>query len=305
MTPFGNPVASGELAAFVAAYESGSLQGAADALTLTQSAVTKRIQALERRLGARVLDRGRLGVTPTPLGRAIYPPAKEALRQLDAVARAASATRETERADLRLSASHTIGEFLLPAWLSEFRSAHPEVHPQLEVVNSTGALAALRDGRSAIAFIESGEATPRGLEAITVARDSLAVVVSATHPWARRRALAPAQLAAEPYLTRERVSGTRAVATAALAAVGVELNPALEVASIQSLKRMLAGGGFTILSRLAIAEEERTGALVGLPVRGVDLSRELRAVRPRRRATGPTARRFWSWLAARRPKEGG
>lgn len=297
-----DPVPSGELAAFVAAYESGSVQGAADALSLTQSAVTKRLQALERRLGALVLERGRFGVRPTRLGATIYPPAKAALEQLQAVAGAAEAAQAGARAELTLSASLTIGEFLLPAWLSAFRAEHPDVHPQLEVINSAAAITAARERRAAIAFVEGG-ATPDDLESMIVADDELAVVVAAGHRWARRRALPADELRRESYLTRERDSGTREVATAALAAAGVALAPDLEVASTQSLKRLIASGGFSILSRLAIAEEQRAGTLVALPIRGVDLSRALRAVRRPGRSAGEAAASFWAWLeVSRSPK---
>jgi hypothetical protein len=118
--------------------------------------------------------------------------------------------------DLRLSASHTIGEFLLPGWLADFRREHPGVHPQLEIVNSQGVVDAIRENRCEIGFIE-GLDSPVGLEPMTLARDEIAVVVAADHPWAGRRAVAARDLVAEPYLTREPASGTRAVATAALA----------------------------------------------------------------------------------------
>jgi hypothetical protein len=101
--------------------------------------VTKRIQSLERRVGARVFDRGRLGVTPTPFGASLYPPVKRALAQLDEVARVAADGRERADSGLRLSASHTIGEFLLPGWLLQFRPLATHVHPQLQVINSGGA----------------------------------------------------------------------------------------------------------------------------------------------------------------------
>ncbi len=71
----------------------------------------------------------------------------------------------------------------------------------------------------------------------------------------------------------------------------------MQAASTQSLKRALINGGFTIISQLAIVEEHRAGTLVGLPVRGVNLSRDLVAKRlPRRSQTGGT-RAFWRWLA--------
>jgi DNA-binding transcriptional LysR family regulator len=295
MVSVANPLAGGELAAFVAAVEAGSVHGAADALQLTQSAVTKRIQMLERRVGGRLFERGRFGVRPTELGRTVYPAAKRALEALESVAQLVDLSRAAGSMDLRLSASHTVGEFLLPGWLADFRRERPDVHPQLEIVNSQWVIDAIRENRSEIGFIE-GPDSPAGLETLAVAHDEIVAVVAADHPWARRRAVTVGDLAADSYLTREAASGTRAVATSALASAGVELIPALQAASAQSLKRALAGGGFTLISRLTIEVEERAGALVGLPVRGLDLHRELRAIRRRRPAPSATARAFWRWL---------
>ena len=295
------PLPSAPLAAFVAAHEAGSIQGAADALSLTQSAVTKRIQTLERLVGAPVFERGRSGVRPTALGRTIYPLAKQALTQLRQVADAAEATGR-EHPELRLSASHTIGEFLLPGWLSSYRRLAPDVHPQLEIVNSKGVLEAVREGRSAVGFVEGRDALD-GLDSIVLSPDTLVVVVTAEHPWAKRSSVTAQELTQAPYLTREPSSGTRATATAALVAVGIELIPAFEAASTQSLKLALDGEGFTIVSSLVIGEEQRAGTHVALPVRGVDLSRELRAIRRSRSAAREPARSFWRWLAATPPRD--
>ncbi len=136
-----------------------------------------------------------------------------------------------------------------------------------------------------------------GLEALALARDEIVAVVATSHPWARRRVLSPRELLNEPYLTREAASGTRAVATAALANAGIELRPVLQAASAQSLKRGLEDGGFTLISRITIEAEQRAGTLSGIPIRGLDLTRELSAIRRRRPVpTGP-ARALWRWLA--------
>ncbi|MGO9955538.1 MAG: LysR family transcriptional regulator [Solirubrobacteraceae bacterium] len=290
-----DPLPGGELAAFSAAVESGSVQGAADALQLTQSAATKRIQNLERRIGDQLLERGRFGVRPTALGRTVYPLAKRALDALADVAQAAELSAGQSAKQLRLSASLTIGEFLLPSWLARFRLHHHAIRPQLEVVNSSAVIVALRERRAEIGFVEGLEPVT-DWEAMPIARDQLLVVVSTDHPWARRRSLRPAELASQPYLTRERSSGTRAVADAALARLGVTLTPALEAASLQSLKRAIREGGFTLISELTIEAEQRAGVLTGLPVRGVDLHRDLQAIRRRRPRPSGAAGSFWNWL---------
>jgi DNA-binding transcriptional LysR family regulator len=222
-------------------------------------------------------------------------PAKRALDALADVAQAAELSAAQSAKQLRLSASLTIGEFLLPSWLARFRLHRPDIHPQLEVVNSSGVIVALRERRAEIGFVEGLEPVS-DWEAMPIARDQLLVVVSADHPWARRRSVRPAELASQPYLTRERRSGTRAVADAAPRRLGVTLTPALEAASLQSLKRAIRDGGFTLISELTIEAEQRAGVLTGLPVRGVDLDRDLQAIRGRRSRPSDAASSFWRWL---------
>jgi DNA-binding transcriptional LysR family regulator len=291
------PLDPDELAAFVVAVESGTVGAAADALELTQSAVSKRLQGLERRLGTPLLERGRFGVRATDAGRLLYPEAKQAL---SALAHAASVvtTHSVHAPTLRLAASHTIGGFLLPGWLTGFRATtDAPQRPHVEIINSQGVLAHVRDGQVDVGFIESLDAVD-GLAALTIRHDEIVAVVASGHPWTRLATVPLAGLASEPYLTRERGSGTRAVAAAALArAGGPEPEPALETASTQSLKRAVLDGGFTLISRLAVEAEVHAGTLCTLPVTGVDLVRPLRAVRRRRPALHADAKRFWAYLS--------
>jgi DNA-binding transcriptional LysR family regulator len=299
-----NPLSSADLAAFVAAFEAGSVHGAADALDLTQSAVTKRLQSLERRAGVRLFDRGRFGTQPTPAGRLLYPEAKQSLAALAQAADVLAEHRVLVDHALGLAASHTIGEFLLPGWLAAFRGEEePGFRAQIEIVNSPGVLGALREQRAHIGFVEGLDQLD-GFEALTVRRDALVVVVAAGHPWARRRTILSAQLAREQYLTREPGSGTRAVVNDALGRAGIGLEPTLETASLQSVKRALLSGGFSILSPLAIESEERSGTLRAVALADVALERELRAVRRRSDRLTGVARRFWTWLTALAIREG-
>jgi DNA-binding transcriptional LysR family regulator len=290
-----DPLSGGELATFVAAMDAASVHGAADALNLTGSAVTKRLQSLERRLGVTLFERGRFGLRSTEAGRLLYPEARQALLALARAREAVASVRDADAHRLSLAASHTIGEFLLPAWLAAFRRHQPAVLAQVDIVNSPGVIAAVRDHRADVGFVEGLDHLP-GLDAITVYEDELVAVVAKGHRWAQRRSVRARELLTDSFLSRESRSGTRAVAESALAAIGVELVPALEVASIQSVKRALSSGGFTLMSGLAIATEVKAGSLHPLRVRGVVLTRRLQAIRDPRHRTAPTARRFWTWL---------
>jgi DNA-binding transcriptional LysR family regulator len=290
-----DPLAGGELAAFVTAVESGTVQGAADALQLTQSAATKRIQALERRVGRPLLERRARGVTPTAAGGVLYPLAREALAALARAEIALHAPGGTA-VPLRIHASRTIGETLLPEWLASFRPVAPASLVSVVITNSEEVLRAVREGACEVGFVEGPPQGARGLEELVVAHDEIRAVVAADHPWARRRSVSLTALAREPFLAREPGSGTRAVAVATLAAAGVELHPTLEVSSAEGLKRAVLGGGFTLLSERVVATEIAAGTLAAVPVTGVELHRSLRAVRRRRPAPTGVARSFWEWL---------
>jgi len=288
-------MSSVELATFVAAMDAASVHGAADALNLTASAVTKRIRSLERQLGVALFERGRFGLRSTEAGRRLYPEARQALEALSRAHEAVTAIREETDHRVTLAASHTIGEFLLPAWLAAFQRRRPGTRAQVDVVNSPGVLAAVRDHDVDVGFVE-GTDDVAGLDTVVVYEDELVVVVAAQHRWARRRDVRARELTREMFVSRESRSGTRAVADAALAGAGVELTPAVEVASIQGVKRALPSGGFAVMSRLAIEAEVRAGTLRGLPVRDVALTRRLRAVRAPAGARSAAATSFWSWI---------
>jgi DNA-binding transcriptional LysR family regulator len=291
-----DPLSGRELAAFVAAVDAHTLHAAADALALTQSAVTKRIAALERRVGQRLLDRGRSGVRPTAAGRALYPEARAALAALERARRAVA--EPGAEAALAVAASHTVAGYLLPGWLAGFRAERGTLRIAVEVVNSPGVLAAVREGRAELGFVEGIDALD-GLESQMLSTDVLECVVRPGHRFARRTAIRPAELLDEPWIARESGSGTRAVAERALAKQGIVLVPALEAASTEGLKRAVLDGGFALLSRLAVEEEVANGSLAAVPVSDLDLRRELRAVRLAARPGVASA--LWDWLATHAP----
>lgn len=290
-----DPLSGRDLAAFVAAVEAGSVQEAAAVLMLTQSAATKRIQSLERALGSELLERSRHGVRPTAAGRLLYADAKEALAALERAER--RVRHETAQRDrvLAIAASHTIGDVLLPEWLAAFRTLASDVQPQVEVVNSPGVLARVRERAADVGFVE-GTDDVAAFETLVVGVDEVVVVVAADHRWARRRTVRPAELAGEPFFGRETGSGTLAVAQQRLGERGVVLRPSLQMASSASLKLAIRGGGFTLLSRRAVEQEVAAGVLAALPVRGLDLHRELVAVRRRSARHARAGDRLWRWL---------
>ncbi|MEU3504755.1 LysR substrate-binding domain-containing protein, partial [Streptomyces hundungensis] len=125
-----------------------------------------------------------------------------------------------------------------------------------------------------------GLGVPVGLDSAVIGHDRLVVVAAPSHPWARRQhPLSPAELAATPLIQREQGSGTRQVLDAALAAHGGLAEPLIELSSTTAVKAsVVSGAGPSVLSELALGEELAARRLVRIPVEGVRLRRDLRAV---------------------------
>jgi DNA-binding transcriptional LysR family regulator len=297
------PLASTQLAAFVAAVDAGSIGGAADSLSLTQSAATKRIQRLEARLGLSLLERCASGVKPTDAGQALYPVACEALVVLARAEHTVESRTDQGAETLCIGASHTVGEFVLPKLLAAFYRTAPEVRSQLEVRNTDGAVKALQEHEVEVSFIADGGAFPR-LASMTIGYDELVVVVGSKHAWAGATTVRVEDLATEPFFTREEGSTTRARSLLAARQLGTELTPSLQATSTQTLKRLVqTNHGFTILSSLAVQDELLAGSLHALRLEGAEFRRPLRALRCRDEVPTAGAAALWLWLSRRLPLE--
>lgn len=265
---------------FIDTIRLGSISAAAREHHLSQPSATERLRSLERRLGVSLLRRGPGGSAPTPAGEAFAGWAREVLHSVDHLSAGVAALREaTDRHPLRVMASLTIAEYVLPTWLRAHARADGSA-VELAVGNSVAVARAVGDGHVRLGFVE----TPRrfvGLRTVVVGGDRLSVVVAATHPWARRRRpVSPAELAATPMLVRELGSGTRDAFEDALRRAGCEpAEPLAVLASTTSLKSATAAGvGPSVLSELAIATDVAAGVLATVDVEGLDLDRQFRAL---------------------------
>ncbi len=268
------------LEVFVDTIRLGSISAAAREHHLSQPSATERLRQLERRMGVRLLVRGPSGSVPTTEGEAVAGWAHEVLAAVDRLASGVVALRASDTSGpLRIMASLTVAEYVLPDWLHAHR-ATGGAPVELAVGNSVAVARAVAEGAVQLGFVETPRRFP-GLSTASVGGDRLTVVVAPGHPWARRRRpLTAAELAAAPLLVRETGSGTRDAFEAALAEVGFELaTPLAVLASTTTLKAAaMAGDGACVLSELAVAGEIATGRLLAVPVAGLDLRREFRAV---------------------------
>ncbi len=268
----------GALDLFCTVADLGSLSRAAEAHGIAQPSASSRIRNLERRLGVRLLTRSPTGSVPTADGLLVAEWAATVMSAARSLQGGVDAIRSRRGGHLRVAASYTIAEFLLPGWLAPLQRGGTAV--ELEVMNSSRVLDAVRVDQADVGFVESPGDT-RGLRSRDIAGDELCAVVAPGHPWARRRGPITAEVVATtPLVLREAGSGTREALDVALAAAGLRTTvPVIELGSTTAVKTAVGGGaGPAVLSRVAVAAEVASGRLVVLPVEGLDLHRRLRAV---------------------------
>ncbi len=249
-----------QLRIFIAVAESEHVTNAARALSLTQSAVSANIAALEARHDVHLFHRVGRRIELTEIGRAFLAEAR------DVLARAASAEQKLgefaglQRGKITLVASQTIASYWLPPHLARFHSRYPGLEIHLSIGNSEQAAEQVRDGRAELGFIE-GPIDDPALARWTVAEDEMALVGHA-----------PADLPHDidwlrsvPWVFREEGSGTRASFASALAPVGLtleDLNIVLTLPSNEAVRSaVMAGAGYTVISTLVVDAFLRAGTL--------------------------------------------
>jgi DNA-binding transcriptional LysR family regulator len=274
----GGPVRSldlAELRAFCAAVDLGSLGRAARLLRVSQPALSKRMRTMEAVVGTQLVTRSPRGITATPAGTKLYVEARKLLAQAEAVddlVRGLSG----EEAPVRLAASHTIAEFVLPGPLVDFeRQRDRHLSVELMVANSVVVRELVRDGRADFG-IAAVDRVAQGVAPLTetpFCEDEVIVAVPAGHPWARERTVPMADFVATPMVVRDPSANTRRVVEEALAARALSLAPPLaEVGSTSAAKATaISEDAPVLISRMAVGPADE--ALVVRRVRGLKFAR--------------------------------
>lgn len=278
----------GVLELLVGIDDNGSLSAAARIAGVAQPNASRAIKRLEAQVGTPLLQRKPTGSTLTPEGTVLAHWSRQVLDDARHLLDVAAGMQEKRSAELTISASMTVAEHLIPAWLGQFRRMNRGVTIHLQVRNSAQVFTDVDEGTCDVGFVES-PTVPHGLHSIAVARDRLVVVVDPRHAWARRRLpLTMSELAQTPLVVREPGSGTRTTLDSALNDYN-RAAPLLELGSAAAVRTSVLGGvGPAVLSTLAVSGQMESGELKVVEVEGLRLDRTLRAVwRPPRQLEGP------------------
>jgi len=259
---------------FCAVAHQRSFTRAAETLHLTQPAVSRHVQHLEQQLGVGLFRRAGRLVQLTEAGQEVLLAAQRIAGVLEEMRDALDAYKGLKRGNVRLVATTTAGEYLLPPLVAAFQRAYPGMRVALRVANRAEVLKTLTEGNADLAVM--GRPPPRaGWTGRPILPNELVAIAAPEHPHATGPRLRPAALARETFFLREAGSGTRVAVQAFLERAGVSLDAAVELGSDSAIKQaVMAGLGVSILSSQAIELEVSVGRLIVLAVAGLPLRRQ-------------------------------
>jgi LysR family transcriptional regulator, transcriptional activator of the cysJI operon len=276
------------LKVFRAVAEEMSFRKAAEVLHLSQPAVSQQIRALEEEAGVRLFDRaGGDGhgsqIAITDAGRVLLGYAKSAALTMEEARRALAALNHDVTGELKLGASTTVAQYVLPRILGAFLRQYPQVQLSLISGNTEQIAEAVAEERVALGIIE-GPAMRRDLKAERMAQDEMVLLVNPQHEWASRKgAVAIGDLAKMPFLLRERGSGSRRVVERELKKAGLPLKSLRVVMELDSTEAIISGVeaelGVGFVSRWAIGKVLRLGTVRVVAVAGLEIRRDFSFVR--------------------------
>lgn len=278
-----------KLAAFrtVAAEKSFSRAGAK--LAKTQPAISQAIRSLEDELGERLFSRRGRATALTQAGRVLLDHVNQAFTVLERGRDALSALQGLRAGELVIATSDTTACYVLPDVLRAFRERYPGVEVIISNRPSPAAAAQVAAHEADVAFCTLPVVHP-GLESETlVTREDVAICAS-NHPLAGRRRIRLVELLAYPLLLLDRGSRTRGFIDEQMRAVPREPRIAMEIGSIEVIKKLVAlDFGVSIVPEIAIREELERGSLHALRVFPRSAARKLGVVRPKTTPLPPAA----------------
>ncbi len=245
-----------ELRAFCAAVDLGSIGRAARLLRVSQPALSKRLRALEVVAGARLLERSSRGVSPTRAGTELYMAARKVLAEAETV-EALMGGLSSDQAPVRLAASPTMAEFVLPRFLVDFEREHKRhLSVGLVIANSASVWALVGEGRVDLGLAAEDPSTDGpALVETPFCEDEVIVGVPQAHPWATADEVALDDFVRTPMIMRDPDANSRIVVDAALKALGLSLAPPLaEIGSTTAAKATAVSKRVPVLLSLRALE---------------------------------------------------
>jgi DNA-binding transcriptional LysR family regulator len=287
------------LMVFCKLVELQSFTKAADAVCLTQPTVSEHIRALEEMVGEKLVDRLGREVLPTPAGRILYGYARSMIKLRDEAIQALEKYKGNLSGHLLIGASTIPGTYILPEHIGLFKAKYPSILITLGIASSGEIVQKLLDGQFELALI-GARWEERRIVLEEIFSDELILTVYPEHRWARQGLIKLEELDGEPFILREKGSGTRRVINKALEMHGFDPSRLYQVAEMGNTESVRQGIkakiGVSILSSKAVAEDLERGTLAAVALDGIRLSRPFYLAQRRNRQASPLCTAFLNHL---------
>jgi DNA-binding transcriptional LysR family regulator len=283
------------LKVFRAVVEQGSFSRAARSIHLSQPTVSSHIKDVETHYGCRLLDRFEKKVVPTRAGELLYQYAGRLLAVYEETEAALAAFQGVVRGNLSVGGSTIPAGYLLPAVIGRFIKDYPDVCVSLKTGDTHQITGEVLEGGLELGVV-GAKSVDRRLIQEKIMDDELRVIVPGTHPWAGRRRIDVQALAREPFIIRERGSGTLMAIEEELSEAGLNSREMNIVAELGSTEAVIQGVknhvGISIVSLLAVREAEQAGLVKSLTIKGMTLTRQFYVIRRKGRTESPAGEAF-------------
>jgi DNA-binding transcriptional LysR family regulator len=289
-----------ELEVFCKVVELESFSKAAEAVFLVQASVSERIASLEKKVGARLLDRLGRKVIPTAAGELLHKHATLLLEMKVTAQLEIEKFMGLERGEVFMGGSTIPGEYILPNLLGRFNKKHPHLSVKLTIADSTEIENQVMAGQLDIGVIGS-KSSHKNILCQKLWKDELVLAVPVQDPWARRKTISLKELKEKPFILREDGSGTLKILETYLRDCGEDGTNALKTfarfgSSTAVKEGIKAGIGVSILSARAIDTEVKAGLLKALKVKGLVMSRNFFLIRNKLRIASPSCQAMLNLL---------
>lgn len=253
-----------KLRVFCTVTETKSFSKASEIIHLTQPAVSLQIQALEDIYETKLFDRSSSTVTLTPAGEILYKYAKDILNLYAQADKDIGEITGLVKGSISIGASTTIGNYMLPSVIADFKAKNPKMKIHLLVGNTKRVIELLNAGNLDLGLVE-GEVTKYKIVSEKLISDEMNLLVPAEHPWARKKDVSLLDIAKEPFIFREEGSGTRQMIEKYMGKRGIstqKMNITTILGSTEAIKEAVENGtGIAIVSKWAVRREIKYGAL--------------------------------------------
>lgn len=268
----------------------GSMAKAAEQMHLSQPALSLAVKELEGYYGVKLFDRIGRGLRPTQEGLRMGQCAQRILELFDGME--TSLRDPGAQGQVKVGASITVGNCLMPDWARRFRQAYPQARLLVRVDDSQALTQGVAEGELDLAVIEGVVSDP-ALTAYQVMQDRLTPVCAPDHPLAGSRRCTLEQFACQDMLTREKGSAVRALLEGACLRAGLSPRIAWQSVSTQALVQAAAQGlGIAMLPHLLAQPHLEAGRVVALKVEGLDLDRTISLIHHKNKYLGAALSAF-------------